>query len=85
LGAIKVWVTVLVGWFILGAAYLFMEPMFAMISNIALQNGVDRAYLDLIEKMFEYSPILMAVSLLIYGIIGSIRSEEGSQTIYQRW
>jgi len=81
MGAVKAWVFYFVGLFVIGAAWLFTEPLFSMLYQIAAANGVHTTWLDLIMKIRSSSAVLIIISMTIWVFIESARTEE--QTVLQ--
>lgn len=80
MGAVMAWVRVLVGFAILAIAYMCFSPILDfLISYLTLMGGNAATIASWINVIvYKVVPIGISVSMVIYGILESTRSEDGS-------
>lgn len=79
MGYVGAWIKVLVGLFVLGAAFIFNQPLFDFLFALGMAMGGNAAHTaETIDGMLRYLPVLMSLSLVLWGFIESTRSENSS-------
>lgn len=76
MGAVGAWIKVLVGFFIIGAAFIFTQPLFDFLFAIGVAMGGNAETLATkIDAMLTYIPIVMCLSFVLWGFIEATSSE----------
>lgn len=79
MGVIGGWIKVLTGFFILGACFIFTQPIFDFLFAIGLAMGGNAAHTaSIIDGELKYLPVLMSLSLILWGFIEATIHEGGS-------
>lgn len=79
MGYVGAWIKVLVGLFILGAVFIFNQPLFDFLFALGIAMGGNAAETaELLQGELRYLPVLMSISLILWGFIESTRSENSS-------
>lgn len=79
MGYIGAWIKVLVGLFILGGSFIFTQPLFDMLFAVGLAMGGNAVHVqEVISGELKYLPVLISLSLILWGFIESTRSENNS-------
>lgn len=79
MGVVGAWIKVLVGFFILGASFIFNQPLFDFLFAMGTAMGGNAAHTaDRIDACLRYLPTVMSLSLILWGFIESTRSENAS-------
>lgn len=79
LGYIGAWIKVLVGLFILGASFIFCQPLFDFLFALGTAMGGNAAHTaSTIDSCLKYIPVPMSLSLILWGFIEATRSENSS-------
>ncbi|MDP4225233.1 MAG: hypothetical protein Q8910_02490 [Bacteroidota bacterium] len=79
MGYVGAWIKVLVGLFILGASFIFNQPLFDFLFALGNAMGGNAAHTaDTINSCLRYLPTVMSLSLILWGFIESTRSENSS-------
>jgi hypothetical protein len=79
LGYIGAWIKVIVGLFVLGASFIFNQPLFDFLlaaGNAMVGNAQHTA--NLIDSELSYLPVLISLSLILWGFIEATTSENNS-------
>lgn len=80
MGYVGAWIKVLVGLFILGATFIFTQPLFDFLFAIGLAMGGNAAEVQAtIQGELRYIPVAMSLSLILWGFVESTRSENASR------
>ncbi len=82
MGAVKAWVYYFAALWIIGAAWLFTEPLFSVLFQISSNNQVDKDWLDLILKIRDSVAIIIIISLTIWAFLETTRREEDATVYY---
>lgn len=79
MGYVGAWIKVLVGFFILGAVFIFNQPLFDFLFTLGIAMGGNAAHTaGILQGELRYLPVLMSLSLILWGFIESTRSENNS-------
>lgn len=79
MGYVGAWIKVLVGLFVLGASFIFNQPLFDFLFAMGTAMGGNAAHTaDTINSCLRYLPTVMSLSLILWGFIESTRSENSS-------
>jgi hypothetical protein len=82
-GAVGAWIKVLAGFFILGAVFIFSQPMFDFLFAVADAMGGNAVHVkNLIQTALSVISIPIAVSLILWGFVEATRREDAS---YYYW
>lgn len=82
MGVIGGWIKVLTGLFVLGACFIFTQPIFDFLFAIGAAMGGNAAHTaSTIDGELKYLPVLMSLSLILWGFIEATLSEGGSKWI----
>lgn len=77
MGAIGAWIKVLAGFFVLGAVFIFTQPIFDFLFAVGTAMGGNAAEVaGLCATSLKVLPIPIAVSLILWGFIDATRSED---------
>jgi len=81
MGAVKGWLTVLVGFFILGAAFIFTAPLFDLLFQVAKAFGLpeDQGVVATVKTGLRVIPYFMGFSLIFWGFIQATRREDDTR------
>lgn len=81
MGAVMVWVRVLVGFAVLAIAYMCFSPVIDFfVAYLTVMGGKAATIAGWIDVLvYRVTPIGISISLVIYGILESTRSEDGSR------
>lgn len=80
MGYVGAWIKVLVGLFILGATFIFTQPLFDFLFAVGIAMGGNAAHVqEVISGELRYIPVVMSLSLILWGFIESTRSENASR------
>lgn len=80
MGYVGAWIKVLVGLFILGATFIFTQPLFDILFAVGTAMGGNAAEVqEMIKGELRYIPIVISLSLILWGFIESTRSENNSR------
>ncbi len=83
MGAVGAWIKVLAGFFILGAVFIFSQPVFDFLFAVADAFGGNAVHMkQLIQTALTVIPIPIAVSLIVWGFIEATQKEDAS---YYYW
>ncbi|MCQ1534841.1 hypothetical protein FTO70_03870 [Methanosarcina sp. KYL-1] len=79
MGYVGAWIKVMVGLFILGATFIFNQPIFDFLFALGWAMGGNAAHTaDTIDGELRYLPVLISLSLILWGFIEATRSEGNS-------
>ena len=79
MGYVGAWIKVLVGLFILGATFIFTQPLFDILFAIGTAMGGNAAEVqEMIKGELRYIPTVISLSLILWGFIESTRHENNS-------
>ncbi|MDI9395803.1 MAG: hypothetical protein QM426_10515 [Euryarchaeota archaeon] len=79
MGSVQAWVSVLIGFFILGAAFIFTQPLFDFLFALGTAMGGDAQHTaNFIRSALRYIPVPISLSMILWGVIESTRSENAS-------
>ena len=79
MGYVGAWIKVLVGLFILGASFIFTQPLFDFLLSVGVAMGGNAAHTaEIIDGELRYLPVLMSLGLILWGFIEATCSENGS-------
>lgn len=78
---VKAWLHVLVGFMTLGLTYAVTQPVFDVLYAMCYAMGGNVAYVaEMVEYIMTYAvPVLISLSLLIYGMVASTKEENNSR------
>jgi len=80
MGAIGAWLEVIAGFFVLGATFIFSQPMFDFLFAVGVGMGGNAADLaNTLDMAIRNLPIVIAIALIIHGFLQSTRSEDNSR------
>jgi hypothetical protein len=73
------WIKVLVGLFILGACFIFTQPLFDFLFAVGIAMGGNAAHVaNTINGELSYLPVLISLSLILWGFVEGTSTENGS-------
>lgn len=79
MGVIGAWIKVLVGIFVLGACFIFTQPLFDFLISIGVAMGGNAQHTaEVIQGELRYLPVLMSLGLILWGFIEASSTENGS-------
>ena len=79
MGYVGAWIKVLVGLFVLGAAFIFNQPLFDFLFAMGTAMGGNASHTaETIDSCLTYLPTIMSLSLILWGFIESTSSENSS-------
>lgn len=79
MGNVGAWIKVLVGFFILGASFVFTQPIFDFLFALGNAMGGNAAHVvSTLQSELEYVPVVISLSMILWGLIDSTRSENNS-------
>jgi hypothetical protein len=79
MGVVGAWIKVIVGFYILGATFIFNQPIFDFLFALGVAMGGNaEGTANMIDGELRYLPVLMSLSLILWGFIESTRSENNS-------
>ena len=79
MGYVGAWIKVLVGLFVLGATFIFTQPLFDFLLSVGVAMGGNAEHTaNLISGELSYIPVLISLSLILWGFIEATRSENDS-------
>ena len=78
MGAVKGWIAVLCGFFILGSAFIFTAPLFDLLFQVANAFGLpeDTGVVATVKTGLTVIPYFMGFSLIFWGFIQATRRED---------
>jgi Ca2+/Na+ antiporter len=77
MGAVQAWLSVLIGFIVIGISFIFTQPLFDFLFAIGIAMGGNGAELvDHLTTALEYAPVMVAVSLILYGVFSSMRTDD---------
>jgi hypothetical protein len=76
---IGAWIKVVVGLFVLGASFVFTQPLFDFLFALGTaMGGHASTTVSTISNCIAYLPTVMSLSLMLWGFIEASTSENGS-------
>lgn len=79
MAVIGAWIKVLVGLFVLGASFVFTQPLFDFLFALGIAMGGHASHtVTFISSCLAYLPVIMSLSLMLWGFIEASTSENGS-------
>lgn len=79
MGYVGAWIKVLIGLFVLGACFIFTQPLFDFLISIGVAMGGNAASTaNTINGELKYLPVLMSLGLILWGFVEATRSENDS-------
>lgn len=79
MGNVGAWISVLVGFFILGASFIFTQPLFDFLFALGTAMGGNAAHTaEFINSALRYVPIPISLSMILWGFIEGTKSENSS-------
>jgi len=81
MGAVKGWLVVLCGFFILGSAFIMTAPLFDILFQIAKAFGLpeDKGIVATVKTALTVIPYFMGFSLILWGFIQATREEDDTR------
>ncbi len=77
MGAVSAWLKVLVGFIIIAITFIYTQPLFDFFFAMGHAMGGNGTLLaNRLTTALEYSPIMIAVSLILFGFYESTRTED---------
>lgn len=79
LGYIGAWIKVLTGLFVLGASFIFTQPLFDFLFAVGTAMGGNAAHTaSTIDSCLNYMPVVMSLGLMLWGFVEASSSENSS-------
>lgn len=76
MGSVQAWISVLIGFFILGAAFIFTQPLFDFLFALGSAMGGNAQHTaEFINSALRYVPIPLSLSMILWGVIEATSHE----------
>lgn len=79
MGYVGAWIKVLVGLFVLGASFVFTQPLFDFLFALGTAMGGHASHtVSTISSCLSYLPTIISLSMILWGFIEATTNENGS-------